>query len=81
MPTKKASTKPDYDPSGSGIREVSILPRRKLPVGYVAYCHPCNWSTRIIIGNTDDMSGWHRADVLLSNHRKSRAHIHTSKKR
>ena len=59
-----------------GIRTVSILPRRKKPVGYVAYCTPCDFSTRILLG-TEMMSGHDRAEVYLSNHLKSRLHHDT----
>lgn len=59
-----------------GIRSVSILPRRKKPVGHVAYCTPCDWSTRIILG-TELLSSFDRADIILANHLKSRTHIQT----
>lgn len=68
-----------YDKSDWGIREVPLT-KKALPVGYVGYCNPCNWSTSICVGMRNDLAGWDRADTKLRNHLKSREHIHRLKK-
>lgn len=56
----------------SGIREARLT-KKATPVGHVAYCTPCNWSTGICVG-MDDKSGRTRAEVFLANHRKTSTH-------
>lgn len=53
-----------YDKSASGIRRVNL---NKVAKGYVAYCNPCDYSTRI-------MQTWERANTLLTSHRRSIHH-------
>jgi hypothetical protein len=58
--------------TNSGIRPVLLTTRKSGPIGNVAYCNLCDWSTRICAGLNDD--GWQRASTYLADHRKSQEH-------
>lgn len=61
-----------YDPHSSGVRKVQLT-KKAFPVGYVAFCNPCAWSTGICLGTTE-FPAWERAAIKLVNHKKTEGH-------
>jgi len=58
-----------------GVREVPITKKKK-PVGYVAFCNVCNWSTGIHTPDTEGKdAAYKRADQQLVEHLRSREHF------
>lgn len=53
-----------------GIRESPLLPNRATPIGHVAFCNECNWSTKICAGD----GSYDRASDYLKFHRASQEH-------
>lgn len=72
----KVSYRVEHPTSNTTIRAVSVLPNKKRPVGYVAHCFPCMFSTAIMC---DEISfdpkkeietGYEAAKRLLNDHLK-----------
>ena len=58
-----------------GIRSARLtrLTTQKSPIGYVAYCNYCSWSTGICVGMGDNES-LSMAQSRLNTHRKNPTH-------
>lgn len=57
------------------IREVSLLARKKHPLGYVPTCPSCpGYSTKIYVGMMSEEEGWELASRALELHYKSPMH-------
>jgi hypothetical protein len=55
-----------------GIREARLTTKR-FPIGFVAYCNYCNWSTGICVDQSEQ-SSLARATDRLNAHRKTTEH-------
>ena len=56
----------------TGIRSARLT-TKKHPIGYVAYCNYCNWSTGICVGD-GDYDSLRMAQSRLNLHRKNPTH-------
>lgn len=79
MPKLKHTRSEYLSKDDSGVR-TARLTHRASPVGYVAYCNPCAWSTGICVG-MDDVGGLDRANIKLKNHRKTPEHHRNTRTR
>jgi hypothetical protein len=71
MPTRQSQTRPKLSKL-FGTYETQITTKTK-PTGWVAYCQPCEWSTKIFVTDDTGQDEW-KADQALQAHKKTDTH-------